>query len=270
MSFRSTRMQGKVAVVTGGASGIGRACALRLAEEGALGVVVADLHLDQARATADEIAAAGGNASAFAVDVRDAQACEDMARHAVDRWGQLDVLVAAAGISGERAAADEEHDGTGAGLSFSSRTWQDVLDVNLNGLMHTDRAVARWMITVGSGGSIVNIASMCSAWASATATPYNVSKAGAWMLTKSLAIELAPHGIRVNAVGPGFIGDTGMTAHTRADEQAAAAVVDRTLLGRFGRPREVADAVLFLAGDESSYFTGSILYPDGGFNAPSR
>lgn len=269
MPSGSGRLQGKVAVVTGGGNGIGRACALRLAEEGAAAVVVADVVSDRARRVADEIAAAGGQASGLAVDVRDAQACEDMAQHAVDRWGRLDVLVAAAGISGENASGDD-HDGISAGMAFSSRVWAGVIDVNLNGLMHTDRAVARRMIAGGSGGSIVNIASMCSAWASAGSTPYNVSKAAAWMLTKSLAIELAPHKIRVNAVGPGFIDATGMTEVTRANEQAASAVAERTLLGRFGTPREVADAVLFLAGEESSYFTGSILYPDGGFNAPSR
>ncbi|WP_436778303.1 SDR family NAD(P)-dependent oxidoreductase [Yinghuangia sp. YIM S09857] len=261
-------MQDKVVVVTGAGNGIGRGCALRLAEEGADGVVVADLSLDRARRVAGEIVEAGGRASAYAADVRDAQACEDMAQHAVDRFGRLDVLVAAAGINGQGASGDE-HDGVTAGLTFSSRVWSNILDVNLTGLMQSDRAVARRMIA-GGGGAIVNIASMCSAWASAGSTPYNVSKAAAWMLTKSLAIELAPHGIRVNAVGPGFIDETGMTEKTRADDHAFRAATDRILMGRFGRPREVADAVLFLASDESSYFTGSILYPDGGFNAPSR
>ncbi|WTW99061.1 SDR family oxidoreductase [Streptomycetaceae bacterium NBC_01309] len=264
----SGRMRDKVVVVTGGASGLGRACALRLAEEGAA-VAVADLDASGAAAVADEIAAGGAEAGSFAVDVTDAAACEELAEHVVGRWGRIDVLVAAAGISSEGAGPPGEgHDGVSAGLTWSSRTWRRVLDVNLDGLMHSNRAVARHMVAAG-GGAIVNITSVCSAWTSGNATPYAVSKAGAWMLTKSLAIELAPYRIRVNAVGPGFI-ETPMTATTRADEAAAAAVTDRTLMGRFGRPREVADAVLFLACDESSYFTGTILYPDGGFNAPSR
>ncbi|MGW0662382.1 SDR family NAD(P)-dependent oxidoreductase [Streptodolium elevatio] len=264
------RMDGKVVVVTGGASGLGRASALRLSEEGAAAVVVADMDGERAAAVAGEVTAAGGAASAFAVDVTDAERCEELARDAVERWGRIDVLVAAAGVSSAAVGAGEqEHDGTDAGLLWSTDTWHRVVDVNLNGLMYTDRAVARQMIAAGQGGSIVNIASICSVWTSGNSTPYAVSKAGAWMLTKSLAVELAPHGIRVNAVGPGFI-ETPMTAATRADEAAAAGVTGRTLMGRFGQPREVADTVLFLACDESSYFTGSILYPDGGFNAPTR
>lgn len=263
----SERMSGKVAVVTGGASGIGMASALRLAEEGAA-VVVADLGAESAAQVAGQIEAAGGKASAFGVDVTDAAACDALTRHAVDRFGRIDVLVAAAGISSAAISSDDAHDGTDAGFAFSTDVWQRVIDVNLNGLMYSNRAAARHMIPAG-GGVIVNIASICSVWTSGNATPYAVSKAAAWMLTKSLAVELAPYNIRVNAVGPGFI-ETPMTAATRADEAASAAVTDRTLMGRFGRPREVADTVLFLASDESSYFTGSILYPDGGFNAPNR
>ncbi|NUU20796.1 MAG: SDR family oxidoreductase [Streptomycetaceae bacterium] len=260
-------MRDKVVVVTGGASGIGRASAERLVAEGAA-VVVADVHEDAAAKVAAEIRDAGGTAESFAADVTDAAACDDLARYAAERFGRIDVLVAAAGISSAAVGGTGEHDGTDAGLAFSTEVWQRVIDVNLNGLMYTNRAVARHMIPAG-GGSIVNIASICSVWTSGNATPYAVSKAAAWMLTKSLAVELAPHGIRVNAVGPGFI-ETPMTAATRADRAAAEAVTGRTLMGRFGRPREVADTVLFLAGDESSYFTGSILYPDGGFNAPTR
>jgi NAD(P)-dependent dehydrogenase (short-subunit alcohol dehydrogenase family) len=258
------RVQGKVVVVTGGGSGIGRASAERLAAEGA-SVVVADVHEGAAAQVAGEI---GGAAASFGADVTDAAACDALARYAVERFGRIDVLVAAAGISSAAVSEAGEHDGTDAGLAWSTSVWQRVIDVNLNGLMYANRAVARHMIA-GGGGSIVNIASICSVWTSGNATPYAVSKAAAWMLTKSLAVELAPHGIRVNAVGPGFI-ETPMTEATRADEQAAEAVTSRTLMGRFGRPREVADTVLFLASEESSYFTGSILYPDGGFNAPTR
>ncbi len=193
-----------------------------------------------------------------------------MADAALGETGRLDVLIAAAGISADRRAGDpEEHDGTAAGLGWSTDVGRRVLDVNLDGLMYSDRAVARAMIASGAGGAIVNIASISSAWTSGNATSYSVSKAGAWMLTKALSIEWAPHGIRVNAVGPGFT-ETPMTAVTRRNEEARRSIVERTPMGRFGRPEEIASAALYLAGDGASFVTGNIVYVDGGFNAYSR
>lgn len=265
----NTRLDGKRLVVTGGASGIGRACAVEAARAGAA-VLVADRHLEAARDVAESIRADGGRAEAFAVDVTDAERCEQMADRAAETLGGVDGLIAAAGISAAALPGDPaEHDGSAAGLDWSTDVWRRVLDVNLDGLMYCDRAVARHLIAAGDGGSIVNIASISAAWTSGNASAYSVSKAGAWMLTKALSIEFAAHGIRVNAVGPGFT-ETPMTAATRSDDTARNDIVARTPLGRFGRPEEIAAAALFLASDAASFVTGSILYVDGGFDAYSR
>jgi NAD(P)-dependent dehydrogenase (short-subunit alcohol dehydrogenase family) len=258
------RLEGKVVVVTGGGSGLGRACAMRVAEEGAAACVVADIDHDAASRVADElVAATSSEVSVFALDVADEAACQALADHVLREHRRVDVLVAAAGISGHSLAG-----GTSA-VHGSYDAWRRILAVNLDGVLLTNRAIARVMIDAGVSGSIVNITSMCSAWTSGGATPYAVSKAGAWTLTKCLALELAPHQIRVNAVGPGFI-ETPMTAATRADEAAFDDITRRTPMKRFGLPTEIANAVLFLASDESSFVTGEILYADGGFNAPSR
>lgn len=256
-------------VVTGGGSGIGRACAIAAAAEGAA-VLVADLDFAGASAVADEITAAGGRAVACAANVTRPDDCEAMADRAATEFGGIDALIAAAGISAAPRPGDPvDHDGSTAGLSWSTSVWDRVLDVNLNGLMYSNRAVSRHMIAAGRGGSIVNIASISSAWTSGNATAYSVSKAGAWMLTKALSIEYARHGVRVNAVGPGFT-ETPMTADTRADDDARANIIDRTPLGRFAKPSEIADSALFLAGERSSFVTGTIIYVDGGFNAYAR
>lgn len=265
----NNRLDGKRIVVTGGASGIGRACAVEAARAGAA-VLVADRHPDAAQETAAAIQAAGGRAEFFAVDVTDAERCEAMTDYAAAALGGVDGLIAAAGISAAPLPGDPtDHDGSAAGLDWSSAVWRRVLDVNLDGLMYCNRAAARHMIAGGRGGSIVNIASISSAWASGNASAYSVSKAGAWMLTKTLSIEFAEHGIRVNAVGPGFT-ETPMTAATRDDENSRQDIIERTPLGRFGRPEEIAAPALFLTSDAASFVTGTILYADGGFNAYAR
>jgi NAD(P)-dependent dehydrogenase (short-subunit alcohol dehydrogenase family) len=270
-----SRMTDRVAVITGAASGIGRACALRFSEEGA-SVVVADLNRDRAAEVVAEIAAAGGAALAVEVDTRSEDACEAMAEAAVDRFGRIDACVAAAGISHagyvSRAPADQPGRDRYASsdmwaLNKSLDSWQQVLDVNLTGVMLTDRAVARHMIE--AGGSIVNIASVAAVKALPASADYCVSKAGVWMLTKCLAGELARYGIRVNAVGPGYI-QTSMSAAAVANEAWVAARVKETPLRRLGDPVDIANACLYFASDESSFVTGEILFPDGGLAADTR
>jgi NAD(P)-dependent dehydrogenase (short-subunit alcohol dehydrogenase family) len=137
-----------------------------------------------------------------------------------------------------------------------------VIDVNLFGVLFSDRAAAGWMVANGRRGSIINLASI-AAKMPLQGGAYSVSKAGVWMLTKVLALELATTGIRVNAIGPGYI-ETPMTALLRSDEERSRRVLGQTPMGRFGQPEEIANTALFLASDESSYFTGELLHPSGG------
>lgn len=267
------RLLGKRVLVTGGASGIGAACARLMAREGASGVVVADLDRARGEAVAVELTGLGSIGSFVPVNVADAGEVERMVEAAADEM-PLDVLVAAAGIShaAYRSGADVGYGSshTRAPLTETDpAAWHRVIDVNLHGLMYTDRAVARHMIDQGRPGAIVNITSMNSFRAAPGIAPYSVSKAAAWMLTKTLALELAEHGIRVNAVGPGFI-DTPMNTQLRADDAALARTISNTPLGRLGAPDDIAYAALYLASDEAAFVTGSIICPDGGFIAATR
>ena len=271
------RLEGKVAVVTGGANGIGLACCERFAAEGAV-VVVADLLTDAGRTAVDGLEAAGATATFVPLDAADADANDDVMARAVEAYGRLDVLVTAAGIShasyrsGDRdadaamlaAAAESFADPTRAWTELALDDWQRVIDVNLTGTFLAVRAAAREMVRAGRGGSIVTIASIAAKHPEAGPAAYAVSKAGVWMLTKHAARSLGPAGIRVNAIGPGFI-QTNMTRLLDDLPEARAGILAGVPLGRMGLPREVADTALFLASDESSYYTGEILHPDGGF-----
>ena len=271
------RLDGKVAVVTGGASGIGRGCALRFSAEGAA-VMVADLNAERAERVVAEIAAAGGAAASVVVDTSSESACEEMVAATVAAFGHLDACVAAAGIShanyvsrevDEQIVHDRIDKSDALLLNKSLSSWQRVLDVNLTGVMLTDRAAAQQMVEQGTGGSIVNITSVCAVTALPGSADYCVSKAAAWMLTKCLAGELARYKIRVNAVGPGFI-KTSMSGSSYTHEKWASARIAETPLRRLGEPDDIASACLYLASDESSFVTGEALYPDGGYGASVR
>lgn len=254
------RLAGKVALITGGGSGIGRSCALRFAEEGAK-LCVADLDLKAAEETARQVGGSGARALALGVDTTDEAANEAMVTSCVGAFGAVHVLVAAAGVGSPRrpaTEADEPH----TILSMPTDQFRHVMDVNFYGVLYSNRAAARWMLSNRRGGSIVNLGSIMSKMPSRGGA-YSVSKAGVWMLTKCLAQELARDGIRVNAIGPGFI-ETPMTAALRANEARARWAMDLTPMGRWGKPEDVAAAALFLASDESAFFTGEILHPSGG------
>src|SRR5262245_9728028 len=230
------RLEGKIALSAGGGSGIGRACAVRFAREGA-DVCAADLDQAGAAETARQVEAAGRKALALRVDATDEAANDAMVRRCVETLGAVDVLVAAAGVGGARPP--------GAGpyrpytvLDIPMDQFRRVIDVNLYGVLFSDRAVARWMLENRRTGSIINLGSIMSRMPS-TSAPYSVSKAGVWMLTKCLAQELATHGIRVNAIGPGFI-ETPMTAVLRDDAARSRWAMGLTPMGRFGRPEEIA------------------------------
>jgi NAD(P)-dependent dehydrogenase (short-subunit alcohol dehydrogenase family) len=256
------RIEGKVAIITGGGSGIGRACAVRFAAEGAM-VCAADVNLEGAAETVHAIEQAGGKALALQVDTTDEAANEEMVRRCVEAFGAVDLLVAAAGIGGARPA-----DGQPVApvpipaINTPMENIHRVIDINLFGVWHSNRAVIKWQLANRHGGSIVNIASVAAKYP-LPGGAYSVSKAGVWMLTKVLASELATTGIRVNAIGPGFI-ETPMTAAIREDEARSRWALALTPMGRYGQPAEIANTALFLASDEASYFTGEILHPSGG------
>ncbi|HVN26963.1 MAG TPA: SDR family NAD(P)-dependent oxidoreductase [Candidatus Binataceae bacterium] len=255
------RLEQKNALITGGASGIGRATSIRFAEEGA-NVAVADRHLGAAESVAADVRKLGRKAIAIQVDTSDEAQVEAMVARTVSELGSVDILVAAAGIS--HARYGEEGPGTPAPLTAKPLAdWKKVLSVNLDGVFLCDRASANAMIKAGKGGRIINIASGAAKLPTPGAGEYAVSKAGVWMLSKVLAVELAPNKITVNAIGPGFI-NTPMTA----DIQKAQGFMDRLFrrvpLGQMGEPVDVANTALFLASEEGRYYTGSILHPDGG------
>jgi NAD(P)-dependent dehydrogenase (short-subunit alcohol dehydrogenase family) len=255
------RLDGRIALITGGGSGIGRACALRFAQEGAK-VCVADLDGATALETARRIDPDGRTAVAAQVDTTDEAASDAMVKRCVEAFGAVDVLVAAAGVGSPRQEpAGSDRPWTVLGMP--TEAFRHVVDVNLYGVLFSNRAVARWMVEQRRrGGSLVNLGSIMSRMPSPGGA-YSVSKAGVWMLTKCLARELASHGIRVNAIGPGFI-ETPMTAPLRADPARSRWAMDMTPMGRYGTPEEIASTALFLASDDASYFTGEILHPSGG------
>ncbi len=271
------RLTGKVALVTGGGNGIGRACAVRFAAEGAK-VVVADLLEGPAAETVELITGSGGEAVATHLDAGDPASNEAAAQLAVEELGGLDVLVTAAGIShadyrsGDREAdalmlaqrLEGELDPAARFADLPLEAWQKVIDVNLTGTFLALQSSSRRMLDAGTPGSIITIASVAAKHPEAGPVSYAVSKAGVWMLTKHASRSLGPKGIRVNAIGPGFI-ETNMTKLISDLPMVRDQFLASLSLGRFGTADEVAATALFLAGDESSYFTGEILHPDGGF-----
>jgi NAD(P)-dependent dehydrogenase (short-subunit alcohol dehydrogenase family) len=257
----SGRLEGRNALITGGASGIGRATAIRFAEEGA-NVFVADRHEAAAEETAAAVRKLGRKAFAHQVDTSAESDVIAMVERCVRELGSIDILVAAAGISHARYG-EEGTPAMGPIAEKPLEDWRRVLSVNLDGVFLTDREVSRAMIKAGKGGRIINIASGAAKLPTPGVGEYSVSKAGVWMLTKVLALELAPHGITANAIGPGFI-NTPMTANIQQTQGFMKTLLQRVPLKRIGDPIDVANTALFLASEEGRYYTGSILHPDGG------
>ena len=271
------RLEGTVAVVTGGGNGLGRACAVRFAEEGA-DVVLGDIQDDAMAVTVAMVEAVGRRAAAVHADAGSVADNDLLARTAVDSFGRLDVLVTAAGVSSANYVSGDSsgitrriYDEGALALDPAHRfaqlsldEWNRVFEINTTGTLLAMQAATRQMLALGSRGSIITIASIAGKHPDAGPLPYCVSKSAVVMLTKHTARQLAGAGIRVNAIGPGFI-ETNMTAPLVDVPELGKRMLDGVPMGRMGIPLEIANTALFLASDESSYFTGEILHPDGGF-----
>jgi len=257
----SLRLENKNALITGGAGGMGRATALRFAQEGA-NVLIADRYLAPAEEVAHLVGRVGRKAMAYQVDVADETSVEKMVEAAVRGLGGIDIVFAAAGISHERYG--EAEDRRLKLIDKPLADWHKVLAVNLDGVMLTDRHAARVMVKAGKGGSIINVSSGAAITALAGGGDYSVSKAGVWMLTKVLALELAPYKIRVNALAPGLIRTPLLEGFIRTEPGGLEEWTSRVPLGRVGEPTDIANIALFLASEESSYYTGSLFHPNGG------
>lgn len=242
-------LKDKVAIVTGGSRGIGKAIVLGLARAGAAVIINYQGNEDAARDTLGKVEEAGGKGMVYRADVRHLPECEKMVKAALDNFGRIDILINNAGIRRDKILA-----------LMKEEDWEVVLDINLKGVFNCCKAVLRPLLKQKGGGKIINIASVAGMVGNSGQSNYAAAKAGVIAFTKSLAKELGKRGITVNAVAPGFI-ETDMTEDL--PDQLTEMILPRISLERFGKPEEVAEAVLFLA-QNANYTTGSVILVDGG------
>lgn len=244
-------LENKVALVTGAGRGIGRAIALALAKEGAEVVVNYNGSEERAKEVKQTIEENGGKASIYKCNVSDFEACEAMIKDIVKEHGRLDILVNNAGITKD-----------GLIMKMKEEDFDSVLNVNLKGTFNTIRHSARQMLRQKSG-KIINISSVSGILGNAGQANYAASKAGVIGLTKTMARELGSRGITVNAIAPGFV-DTEMTGVL--SEEIRENACRQIILGRFGKPEDIANVAVFLASDKADYITGQVISVDGGMN----
>ncbi|GCE08737.1 SDR family NAD(P)-dependent oxidoreductase [Dictyobacter aurantiacus] len=253
-------LHGKTALITGGALGIGQASARRLAEAGAATMLV-DINLEAARATAQDIQARGGRASALYGDVSEVHSIDAIIQTTVETFGSLDILVNNAGIYPFASV-----------LEMTEAAWDQVLAINLKGAFFYAQKAAQQMIKAGRGGRIINISSINGLTPTRFLSHYDASKGGMIALNRTLALELGPHHINVNAIAPGEIITPGTSAASPETlEQAGVTDMNNSdflqqiPLNRLGMPDDIARVVLFLASEAASYMAGSLLTVDGGY-----
>jgi 3-oxoacyl-[acyl-carrier protein] reductase len=251
MAIVDKALQGRVALVTGGSRGIGRAIAIALGKRGAKVIVNFASREDAARETAEAVKAAGGDAATLGFDVANSAAVTDAIKSIGKDHGGLDILVNNAGVAVN-----------GLLMRFSDDAWAKSLSTNLSGAFHCIRAASTLLLKSKENGRIVNITSVVGEQGNGGQAAYAASKAGLIGLTMSTAKELASRGVTCNAVSPGFI-ETDMTAEHLPEAQRAK-LLESIPLSRIGRPEECADAVAFLAGPEAAYITGQVLRVNGG------
>lgn len=249
-----SEFSGKVAMVTGAASGIGRASAQHYAQQGA-SVVVSDINEEGGQETVRLISDEGGSAHFVRSDVSNPADCEKLTNRAIEEYGRLDYACNNAGVGGESNPTGE----------YGLEAWQRVIDINLSGVFYCMRYQIPAMLESG-GGSIVNMASILGHVGFASAPAYVAAKHGVLGLTKSAALEYAQHGIRVNAIGPAFI-RTPLIKELEEDPETNQMLVSRHPMGRLGESSEVAELVTWLSSDRASFVTGSYYPVDGGYLA---
>jgi len=268
------KLQGRVALVTGAGSGLGREIALTFAREGA-DVAINDIRKDAAVAVCAEVEALGRKALPLPADVSDSVEVAAIFEQLTDAWGRLDVLVNNAGIvitsddvkarmraNLERALTGQPpEESVGATREMTDAQWRRTLSIHLDGTFYCSREALRLMEKRGSG-NVINMASIAGLTGLASAPDYSAAKAGIIGLTKAVAKEVAAHGIRVNAIAPGFI-DTPLLDFM--DDSMKMGLLFQTPMRRLGEPREVAAVALYLASDDSSFTTGQVISPNGGF-----
>ena len=247
-------LEGKVAVVTGGGAGIGKAIAVALAAKGAV-IAIGDIDQSLAMETSQELEAGGRTAGVFVCDVSNLAQVERLFQGVVRAYGRVDILVNDAGVGHNSGV-----------LEITEVEWDRIMAVNLKGAFLCSRAAARAMIDQGQGGRIVSIASTAGENARVNSAAYSASKAGLLQFTRVLAMELGPHGITVNAVAPGLT-MTDSPVWNPPSEAYQKSFIEQTALGRTGTPEDMAEAVAFLASPGAGYITGQTLSVDGGYSA---
>jgi len=246
---------GRVAIVTGGTRGIGRAIVLELGRRGADVAFNYAKSAEAADSLKSELDALGVRSLAVQCDVANTEAAAAMVQQVKEAFGRIDFLVNAAGVQAR-----------GPAIELSDEDWEMLHAVNLRAVFRACRAAARRMVESQNGGAILNVASVSSTVGVPGIVPYGAMKGGVVQLTRGLAVELAPHGVRVNAVAPGYV-STAMTEELWRDEERRAEVTARIPLGRFASPEEISPAALFLLSPAGGYITGEVLHVDGGYVA---